>query len=82
MTQKLTLSITNQKALERGKRYARRQGKSLSRIVEQYLETLPDTEPTKSPDTELSQLSGLIKLPRGTTTDKLRREALRNKYGL
>lgn len=45
MTSKLTLSI-NQSIVARAKRYAREQGKSLSKVIEQYLTYLTQDEQT------------------------------------
>lgn len=47
-TAKLTLSI-NERAIESGKQYASAQGRTLSPIVESYLETLKYQKPRKSP---------------------------------
>lgn len=63
MTTKLTLTI-EEKVITSAKKYARKKGKSLSHIVENYLKTIAskeNTEPTLSP--KISKLMGAVKLP-------------------
>lgn len=64
---KLTLSI-NETVIENAKAYAKANGKSLSRIVEEYLKSL--TRPEKLLDNDKSihelvmELKGSVKLPK------------------
>lgn len=51
MTSKLTLSI-NESVVRRAKRYARAHGKSLTRVIEQYLRYVTQDEPLNAPVTE------------------------------
>jgi antitoxin component of RelBE/YafQ-DinJ toxin-antitoxin module len=56
---KLTLSV-DERVVSRAKRYARKQGVSVSQIVEAYLEAV--AEPTAAPDTPiLRSLRGSLK---------------------
>ena len=66
MKTKLTLSI-DKELVERAKSYAKKEGRSLSQIIENYLETIISQEP--SPEEELSDtiksLRGSFKAPEG-----------------
>jgi len=65
MTTKLTLTI-EENVITSAKRFAQKKGKSLSQIVESYLQTVSSLEMDK--EIELSQktkkLLGSVKLPR------------------
>ena len=64
MTTKLTLTI-EEKVIDSAKKYAQKRGKSLSRLVENYLKSISaetsDTEGSISP--KVLKLMGVIKLP-------------------
>ncbi|MEN9884454.1 MAG: hypothetical protein RLZZ420_1671 [Bacteroidota bacterium] len=63
MTTKLTLTVESQ-IIERAKKYAKGTGKSLSAIVESYLDEITSTETTTgnlSP--KLKKLIGSVNLP-------------------
>jgi hypothetical protein len=64
MNTKLTLKLNN-KTIERAKKYARKNKKSLSGMVENYFNLLSDSE--SKPDFIISpnvlELSGIISLP-------------------
>ena len=65
MTTKLTLTIEDQ-VIRSAKRYAKRKGKSLSNLVENYLKSIGSKETeqdTLSP--KVLKLMGVIKLPPG-----------------
>ncbi|MFT4663039.1 MAG: hypothetical protein ACI8XB_003332 [Patiriisocius sp.] len=61
MQTKLTLSIDRQ-IIEKAKEFASRSNRSLSDIIETYLEKITDRE-LEDVDNELSKLIGVIKLP-------------------
>lgn len=72
---KLTLSV-DEEVVERAKRYARRRGTSVSRLVEGYLKciTRPEEEPERAP--VLRSIRGLLR--KGTLEDY--RRHLAEKY--
>ncbi|MBK8503373.1 MAG: hypothetical protein IPL46_14830 [Saprospiraceae bacterium] len=83
MNTKLTLSI-EQEVIEAAKDYAKKHGKSLSNIVEEYLKALSEKKSTKE-RVELSkivkELQGSISLPKDSKSyKKLLQDALIEKY--
>jgi len=80
---KLTLSI-NQAIIDEAKEYAKSSGKSLSRIVEEYLKSLSKSEKSgkgKSPNKLVMELKGSVKMPKEFTSYKeLLKDALVEKY--
>lgn len=80
MTTKLTLTLEGQVILS-AKKYARKNGKSLSGIVENYLKTITsatDADITLSP--KVSKLMGAIKLPENFDYKKELGNILTQKY--
>ncbi|BAU55993.1 DUF6364 family protein [Mucilaginibacter gotjawali] len=80
MTTKLTLTLEGDVILS-AKKYARKNGKSLSGIVENYLKTIAsatDTDVTLSP--KVSRLMGAIKLPEDFDHKKELGNILTQKY--
>lgn len=78
MQTKLTLSIDRQ-IIERAKEYAKRSNRSLSDIVETYLERITDQNVDEI-DHELSQIVGVIDLPADFDEKKEIRNILNDKY--
>ena len=82
MNTKLTLSI-EQDVIESAKDYAKRHGKSLSSIVEEYLKALVKDKSFKE-KRELSKivkdLKGSISLPKDKSYKDLLQDALIEKY--
>jgi predicted CopG family antitoxin len=83
MSTKLTLSI-EQDVIEKAKRYARLQGRSLSNIIEEYLKSI-STEANVNEKQELSnilqELKGSIKNPNNLKSYKeILEDALLEKY--
>ena len=80
---KLTLSI-NQSVIDEAKVYAKSNGKSLSRIIEEYLKSLSKSEKSKkskSPHKLVMELKGSVKMPKEFTSYKeLLQDALVEKY--
>lgn len=63
MTTKLTLTMED-KVIESAKKYARRKGRSLSDIVENYLKSITTQEDATPPfSPKVARLMGVIKLP-------------------
>ena len=78
MQTKLTLSI-DKDIIAKAKEFARRSNRSLSDIIETYLERITDTE-LEDVDNELSKLIGVIKLPRDFDDKKEIRRILTEKH--
>ena len=63
MTIKSTLTI-EEEVVKKAKVYAKQTGRSLSKLVEKYLETLTDEDPgAKQLSPKLRELAGSVKLP-------------------
>jgi hypothetical protein len=78
MTTKLTVSI-DPRVVERAKRYARSRSKSLSRVIQQYLEFITEQE---TPPTEVtSRVASLAdRLVTTSSDDELKHAYLKEKY--
>lgn len=81
MTTKLTLSVQKH-VIEKAKAYAKKTGRSLSEIIENYLEALtsdlPQEKETLSP--KLRKLVGVIKLPKDFDEEKAKGSYLESKH--
>ncbi|MEN9334578.1 MAG: hypothetical protein RLY35_1758 [Bacteroidota bacterium] len=80
MNTKLTLTI-EKNVIEKAKRYAKQTGRSLSHIIEKYLEEISEEEvdsATLSP--QLKNIIGSVKLPKEFNEKKAIREYLNNKH--
>jgi hypothetical protein len=63
MTTKLTLTV-EETVIKKAKSYAKQTGRSLSELIEKYLETLTDEhQETKQISPKLRKLVGAVKLP-------------------
>jgi len=63
MTTKLTLTVETE-VIKKAKSYARQTGRSLSELIEKYLENLTDEQPeTLNISPKLRKLVGAVKLP-------------------
>jgi hypothetical protein len=78
MQSKLTLSIDKQ-IIEKAKEFANRSNRSLSEIIETYLEKITDSE-LEDVDNELSKIIGVIKLPENFDEKKEIRRILTEKH--
>ena len=82
MTRKLTLSI-NEKTVEKAKRISRKRGKSISKMVEEYLNSITEKEEQKA-----SAVDKIKKIMKGRITNKnldwkkVKEEHLSKKYGI
>jgi hypothetical protein len=81
MTTKLTLSV-EERVVERAKLYAKKTGRSLSEIIEVYLETLTseDAQKTEEISPKLRKIIGVVKLPKNFNEEKAKRVYLENKH--
>ena len=78
MQTKLTLSIDKQ-IIEKAKDFASRSNRSLSDIIETYLEKITDRK-LEDVDNELSKLIGVIKLPQDFDEKREIRQILTEKH--
>ncbi len=79
MTTKLTLSIDH-KVIERAKRYAKSTGRSLSAIIESYLEELIHDDHGNKASAGLLELFGAVHLPANFDEKKARKKHLEQKH--
>ena len=82
MNVKLTLSI-NQKTVERAKRISRQKGKSISKMVEDYLDSVAEKE--KKEATAMEKIHSILKgkiTNKNVDWKKVKTEYLIKKYGL
>lgn len=63
MTTKLTLTVEKD-VIERAKSYAKNSGRSLSELIEQYLDTLTQENSTQKISPKLKKLVGVVTLPK------------------
>jgi len=82
MTAKLTLSI-NEKTIEKAKRISRKRGKSISKMVEEYLDSISEKEEKKE-----SAVDKIREIMKGKITSpelnwkKVKEEGISKKYGI
>ena len=69
MTTKLTLTV-EKSIIERAKVYAKNTGRSLSEIIEKYLETITEEESDQKTSPKLKKIIGAVKLPKDFDEDK------------
>ncbi len=62
MTTKLTLTVEKD-VIERAKSYAKNSGRSLSELIEQYLDNLTQEDSLQEISPKLKKLIGAVKLP-------------------
>jgi hypothetical protein len=80
MSTKLTLTIEKE-VIEKAKVYARNTGRSLSDMIEGYLETLIAQEPeTQTLSPQIKKITGIVKLPKDFDEKKEIAEYLRKKH--
>ena len=82
MNTKLTLSIEEQ-VIERAKEYAKKQGRSLSNIVEEYLKSIAKQKKSKvinKLDQLVEELCGSVKIPENKSYDEILEESIIEKY--
>ena len=82
MTAKLTLSI-NERIIEKAKRISRKRGKSISKMVEEYLDSITEKDEKKE-----SAVDKARKIMKGKITasqldwKKVKEERISKKYGI
>ncbi len=81
MNTKLTLKL-NKRAIERAKRYAKKNKQSLSGIVENFFEIISENEPQSDMEisTNVLELAGIIKLSNDINIKELYGKHLEEKY--
>ena len=79
MTTKLTLTVEKE-VIERAKSYAKKSGRSLSEIIEQYLDTITADSKQHAVSPKLKKLIGVVKLPKGFDERKELQSYLENKH--
>ena len=78
MTTKLTLTV-EKSTIEKAKSFAKHTGRSLSELVERYLETITlDEEPVTS--SKLKKIVGAVKLPENFDEEAELRAYFENKH--
>ncbi len=78
MTTKLTLTV-EKSVIERAKSYAKGTGRSLSELIENYLDTVTRDE-NKELSSKLRKIVGAVKLPKDFDEEKEQRSYLENKH--
>jgi formiminotetrahydrofolate cyclodeaminase len=80
MTTKLTLTV-EKAVIEKAKSYAKRTGRSLSDLIEKYLESITsDENDDKDISPKLKKIAGAVKLPKNFDEDKEMRSYLEKKH--
>ena len=79
MNTKLTLTI-EKSTIEKAKLFAKETGRSLSDIIEKYLEKITANEHQALRSTKISALKGSVKIPTDLNTDDELRSYLENKH--
>ena len=79
MNTKLTLTV-EKSVIERAKAYAKNTGRSLSEIIENYLDTVTKEEPTTELSPKLKKIVGVVTLPPDFDEKKVLRAELENKH--
>jgi len=79
MVTKLTLTV-EKAIIERAKSYAKNTGRSLSELIESYLETLTDENTESELSPKLKNLVGSVTLPEDFNESKELRSAIEKKH--
>lgn len=79
MTTKLTLTV-EKTVIERAKSYAKKTGRSLSELIENYLETITEENNNTDLSPKLQKLVGSVKLPEDFDEKKELRSAIEKKH--
>jgi len=79
MTTKLTLTV-EKSIIERAKVYAKNTGRSLSELIETYLEGITKDSGDQSLSPKLKKIVGAVKLPKNFDEGKELRAYLKKKY--
>jgi hypothetical protein len=79
MTTKLTLTV-EKTIIEKAKTYARKTGRSLSELIESYLETLTQENGDQKISPKLKKIVGAVKLPKNFDEEKELRSYYEKKH--
>lgn len=79
MSTKLTLTV-DKSIIERAKSYARKTGRSLSELIENYLDTITKESGGEKPSSKLSKIAGSVRLPENFDEKKELRSCLEKKH--
>lgn len=79
MTTKLTLTI-EKSIIERAKSYAKNTGRSLSELIENYLETITQENVEEKLSPKLNKIVGAVKLPKNFDQEKELRAYFESKH--
>ncbi len=79
MTTKLTLTV-EKSVIERAKSYAKGTGRSLSELIESYLDTVTSDEGKKEISPKLKKIVGAVKLPKDFDDEKELHSYFENKH--
>ncbi len=79
MTVKLTLTI-EKSVIERAKYFAKKTGRSLSELIENYLETVTEISEEGSLSPKLRKITGAVKLPENFDENKELSEYFEKKH--
>ncbi|MFY7667917.1 MAG: DUF6364 family protein [Crocinitomicaceae bacterium] len=80
MTTKLTLTV-EKSVIEKAKMYAKKTGRSLSELIEKYLESITSDENSEDEiSSKLKKIIGAVKLPENFDEEKELRTYLEKKH--
>lgn len=79
MTTKLTLTV-EKSIIERAKSYAKNSGRSLSELIENYLETITKESGEERLSPKLNKIVGSVKLPKNFDQEKELRTYFESKH--
>ena len=79
MTTKLTLTV-EKSVIERAKSYAKNTGRSLSEIIENYLETITQEGTPNELSPKLKRIVGVVDLPKDFDEEEELRSRLEKKH--
>lgn len=79
MTAKLTLTV-EKSIIESAKLYAKNTGRSLSELIENYLETITQESSDEKISPKLKKIVGAVRLPKDFEEEKELRSYLENKH--
>jgi formiminotetrahydrofolate cyclodeaminase len=79
MLTKLTLTV-DKEIIERAKIYARKTGRSLSEIIQIYLDFISQDAGSEKPSSKLKKIMGAVKLPKNFDEEKEIRSHLEKKH--
>lgn len=79
MATKLTLTV-EKSIIEKAKAYARKTGRSLSELIQSYLENITEEDDQSAMSPKLKKLVGSVKLPKDFDEEKELRTAIEKKH--